>query len=221
MLKAIIFDMDGVLIDSEPTWDKAEIQVMKELYNIELTMEHIIPTQGFKIEEAARYFQHLFHLPASAEKNISEKVTKMIIEFISNEGEALAGVKETLAWLKTTDLKVGLASSSSMPIIEATLERLELKDYFISLNSADKLAYGKPHPMVYLQAAENLGVLPQDCLAIEDTVNGSIAGKAAQMQVVAIPAETSQNNPKYAIVDHQLSSMFELKSCLEQHYQIK
>ena len=109
---------------------------------------------------------------------------------------------------------MGLASSSTYRLIDCTLESLGLKDFFEVIHSAQEEALGKPHPAVYLSAAAKLGVAASGCLAIEHSLNGVIAAKAARMTVVAIPEAHQQSDPRFAVADHRLESLQALVSLL-------
>lgn len=219
MIKAIIFDMDGVLLDSEPSWQKAKIEAMHE-WNIEIDAPKADTTIGLRVEDIAQKWQREFNLPVPAARELEDQITDQMIREIRAHAKPLIGVKKTLERLQKTDLKIALASSSSNPIIEAVLETLEIAHYFENVLSANTLKYGKPHPQVYLSTADKLGVLAEECIAIEDSVTGVIAGKAAQMQVVAIPPEELQKDPRYTIADTRLTSLLELPSWLENKHGI-
>lgn len=96
--------------------------------------------------------------------------------------------------------------------MNTVVDVLNIRHYFDELCSAEHMTYGKPHPMVYLTCAEKLGISPLNCLVIEDSVNGIIAGKAAQMKVVAIPEDINKNNPKFSIADYSLESLLEIQN---------
>lgn len=214
MLKAVIFDMDGILIDSEPAWEAAKFEVMQRICGIQITQADADATVGKRVEDIAYAWCKQFNLAPEKQQQISEEMNNTVIKWIAQHGEALPGVLGSLQWLQQSGLKVALASSSNMQVINAVVDRLQLRDYFVSLNSANELPYGKPHPMVYLETAEKLDVSPLECLAIEDSVNGVIAAKAAQMEAVAIPPQALQQDPRYSIADRRLDSLLELPSLL-------
>ncbi|MDH2999570.1 hypothetical protein A1D23_05615 [Chelonobacter oris] len=214
MLKAVIFDMDGILIDSEPAWEVAKFEVMQRLCNIQITQADADATVGKRVEDIAHIWCRQFDLPLGKQREISDAMNSNVTDWIRRHGEPLPGVREALQWLQDNGLKVALASSSNMQVINAVVDTLQLRDYFISLNSANELQYGKPHPMVYLNTAEKLAVSPLACLAVEDSVNGVIAGKAAQMEVIAIPPQELRTDPRYSIADRRLDSLLELPALL-------
>ena len=117
-----------------------------------------------------------------------------------------------LQFLRDKNIKIGLATSSYSVLIEAVLSILNLKDQFDFVHSAENEEYGKPHPAVYLTVAKKLGVHPQKCLVIEDSLNGIISGKAAQMKVVCIPEKTHQPEPKLSIADFMFTDLEKMLS---------
>jgi sugar-phosphatase len=119
----------------------------------------------------------------------------------------LKGVIETLKFLQDSPVKIGLATSSPQRLIDAVLDSLNIRTYFNAVHSAESERYGKPHPAVYLQTATSLGLNPNTCLVIEDSLNGVIAGKAAMMQVVCIPEKTHIPNPKLVLADFHYDDM--------------
>ncbi len=213
--KACIFDMDGVLLDSEPFWRQAEREIFATV-GLNLTEEDCMETMGVRIDELVvyRHSQKPWDSPSCAE--IAEKIQLRVAELVKEKGTRLPGVLEALHFLKEEqNLRLALASSSSRMLIEAVLEALKLQGFFEITCSAEKEPYGKPHPAVYINTAKLLNVEPIDCLAIEDSINGVIAAKAARMACVAIPEKALRNNKKFAIADLQLDSLLQLP----EHYQ--
>jgi len=119
-------------------------------------------------------------------------------------------VREALALCKAEGLKIGLASASPLYMLEKVLSLFELSDYFDALASAQTLPYSKPHPQVYLDCAAKLGVDPLTCVALEDSVNGMIAAKAARMRAIVVPAEENHQDPRYALANVKLESLAQL-----------
>ncbi|EDQ00275.1 HAD-superfamily hydrolase, subfamily IA, variant 3 protein family [Shewanella benthica KT99] len=121
----------------------------------------------------------------------------------------MTGVESALEYCRANDYKIGLATSSSSPIIEAVLNKLNIAHYFDAIQSAEHLSYGKPHPEVYLNCAKILGLEPMTCVAIEDSFNGLVAARAA-----TIPAVAQQDEPKWIIAHQQLKDLTELEGYL-------
>jgi len=203
-VKAVIFDMDGVLIDSEPAWQLAEQTVLNSV-GLNLTLEQVEQTTGLRIDHVVNYWYQRFPWPNYDNAATAAKIISDVISQIKVAGEPMRGVIESLDTCKRLGLKIGLATSSSSAIIEAVLDKLTIGHYFDAIESAENLAYGKPHPEVYLNCATGLGIMPSQCIAIEDSFNGLIAARAASMQTVAIPAPHTATQTKWVIAHHQLA----------------
>ena len=207
-IAAVIFDMDGLLINSEPLWQEAEILVFRQV-NITLTNELCVQTQGLRIDEVVDYWYQKYPWTNLPKQEVEKLIVDKVIELISTKGEALSGVHEAIAFVRRKPVKIALASSSASKIIKAALSKLNLSDVFTEVYSAESEILGKPHPGVYLTTANKLGVAPQQCLALEDSLNGVLAAKAAQMKCIAIPETAQFDNPKFAIADRILNSLLE------------
>ncbi len=208
-IQAVIFDMDGVLINSEPMWKKVETAVFASV-GIDFEAVGGEKTVGLRIDEVIDYWFGLYPWKNKTKQEVVDEILVQMEHEILNRGEEMTGVTEALQFFKSKSLKIGLASSSFERLIHATLTRLGLSSYFDVVLSAEHLDYGKPHPSIYLEAANQLEVDPLNCLVIEDSLNGVIAGKAAKMNVVAIPDGTHSPNPKLVLADLQLDSLLEL-----------
>ncbi len=119
-------------------------------------------------------------------------------------------MREAVALCKAEGLKIGLASASPLHMLEKVLEMFELRDQFDALASAEHLPYSKPHPQVYLDCAAKLGVAPMSCVALEDSVNGMIASKAARMRSIVVPEAENSRDPRFVLADVKLASLQQL-----------
>ena len=205
-LKAVIFDMDGVLIDSEPVWQIAEHKVMTEL-GLNISIEDTVETTGLRIDQVVTFWYARFPWPNYDNQKTAQAIVDQVVSHITADGEAMLGVISALKSCQDLGLKIGLATSSSSDIINAVLNRLEIREYFQSIESAEHLAYGKPHPEVYLNCANGLNIDPINCLAIEDSFNGLVAARAANMQTIAIPEAKFAGLPKWVIAHQQLDDL--------------
>ncbi len=207
--EAVIFDMDGVLIDSEPLWKIAMDTVFTELGST-LQKSDFQKTVGLRIDEVIHFWNLHESWGIVNEEAIQEKIISKMEDLIAANAKPLTGVLETLTFLKSKGLKIGLATSSSSRLIRIVLKELAISDFFDFTHSAETEDYGKPHPAVYLTVAKKLAVHPTKCLVIEDSFNGVISGLAAKMKVVCIPEKTHFPNPKLALADFQFESMRDL-----------
>lgn len=207
--EAVIFDMDGVLIDSEPLWKIAMEAVFSELGST-LQKSDFQKTVGLRIDEVIHFWNLHESWRVEDEAAIQEKIISKMEELIAANAQPLPGVIETLVFLKSKGLKIGLATSSSSRLIRIVLKELKIAHFFDFTHSAETEDYGKPHPAVYLTVAKKLAVHPTKCLVIEDSFNGVISGLAAKMKVVCIPEKTHFPNPKLALADFQFETMNEL-----------
>ncbi|MDX1348729.1 MAG: hexitol phosphatase HxpB [Putridiphycobacter sp.] len=205
-MKAIIFDMDGVLIDSEPLWKIAEIKGFGKV-GLDLTQTDCEETVGLRIDEVVKMWYQKKPWKGRSCEEVTIDIVNILIQEIKARGEALPGVKEVLEVCEKSDLKIGLATSSYHRIIEAVLDKLDIRHYFEVIHSAEFEKYGKPHPAVFLSAAELLNVDPTECLVIEDSLNGVVAAKAARMKVIAVPEQSHAYNPKLMLADHIIPSL--------------
>ena len=208
-IKAIIFDMDGVIIDSEPLWRRAMIAGFNDI-GIDFTDEDCRKTTGMRFKEVVEHWFSHHSITEHSPDELNDKVIDHLIELIRAEGKPMLGALEALTFFKDKKIKIGLATSSSNKLVDAILHKLQAKHYFAVVTSAEFLKYGKPHPEVFLHCAEQLNVLPHECLVIEDSLNGVIAAKAAQMKVVAIPDKEHLSNQKFVVADFCLDTLHDV-----------
>lgn len=209
-MKAVIFDMDGVLIDSEPLWKIAEIEGFGKV-GLDLTQTDCEETVGLRIDEVVKMWHEKVGWTNRTLKEVEEDIIDILIREVKEKGSALAGVHDSLDAIKTAGYKIGLGTSSSNRILEEVLNKLEIRSYFDAVHSAEHESHGKPHPAVFLSAAKKLEVDPISCLVIEDSLNGVIAAKAARMKVIAIPEKSHQYDERLKIADKILPSLNHFK----------
>ncbi len=206
MIKAIIFDMDGLLVNSEPYWKIAEKKCFGKL-GLTLTDELLRQVMGFRLNEVV---EHWYNYQPWGEKNfeaVEADVLETVKQLIADNANALPGVVDTLKLCKANGYKIALASSSAMSLINVVVDKLNIRQYFDLLVSAENEPYGKPHPSVFLTTANQLNVLPTECLVFEDSVNGMVAAKAARMKCIVVPEAEKQNEPYWHLANQKLRSL--------------
>ncbi|MBW1212050.1 hexitol phosphatase HxpB [Pantoea allii] len=207
---AALFDMDGLLIDSEPLWDRAEMDIFSTL-NLDLTRRHELPdTLGLRIDQTVRMWYETLPWSGPSQQEVTQRIIARAMELIATQRPLLPGVESALTLCKQHGLKIGLVSASPLFMLEGVLEMFNLRHYFDVLSSAENLPYSKPHPQVYLHAADALRIDPLHCVALEDSVNGMVASKAARMRAVVVPAAAHQDDARWSLADVKLSSLTQL-----------
>lgn len=214
--EAVIFDMDGVLTDSEPLWKIAMEEVFAGV-GCNLTRTDFQKTVGLRIDEVIAYWHSVCPWESATPKEVENRIIDRMIGLLTERATPLTGVIEALKFFTSQGKKIGLATSSYEILIETILTTLNIKQFFQTTHSAEKELYGKPHPAVYLTAAEHLGVFPTKCLVIEDSLNGVISGKAARMTVVCIPEKTHSPEPRLILADAQFDDLSLLVRQLTTH----
>lgn len=207
-MNTVIFDMDGLLIDSEPFWQAAEKKTFNTV-GIELTDDMCLRTMGRRTDEVVAYWYNRYPWQGKDLKTVELEIVHNVKERIEHLGTAMDGVYETLELLKNHRVRMGLASSSPMELIETALQKLEIIDYFQVIHSAVEEEQGKPHPAVYLTAAGRLNARPGDCVVLEDSPAGVQAGKDAGMRVIAIPEPGQYGDERFKMADMKLRSLSE------------
>lgn len=203
---AVIFDMDGVLIDSEPLWKIAMEEVFHSV-GCMITKKDFQKTVGLRIDEVIAFWHKEVGWDKYSSKEVEHKIIQRMIELIHQNGTPLVGVLDTLHFLRKNNIKIGLATSSYTVLIDAVLNTLNIRGHFDFVHSAEDEEFGKPHPAVYLSVAKKLDVHPTKCLVIEDSINGVISGKAARMSVICIPEKTHHPEPKLNFSDYLFEDM--------------
>jgi sugar-phosphatase len=200
--------MDGVLIDSEPLWQQAEIEIFPEV-GVHLTPELCRRTMGLRIDEVVDHWHAQQPWEAPTKEEIVRRVVVRVGELIRSEGRLLPGAENALRFVGAK-VRLALASSSYYELIDAVIDGFEIRAYFDVVYSAEDEPKGKPHPGIYLTAAEKLGVVPTRVIAIEDSPNGVLAAKAARMRCIAIPERAIASDPRFGIADEMISSLTEV-----------
>lgn len=209
-MKAAIFDMDGLLIDSEPFWHQAELEVFSAA-GIDISLRDSLPeTTGLRIDQVVRLWFEAGNIRHLSQQAVTEQIFQWVGEKIRQHKPLMPGVREALELCQRCGLRIGLASASPLALITQVLEMFSLSHYFDVVCSAGELPYSKPHPQVYLNAAQGLNIDPLDCVALEDSLNGMIAAKAARMRTLVVPATFEADLPVWSLAHAKLTSLTEL-----------
>ena len=192
--KAVIFDLDGTLVDSMWMWKAIDIEYL-DRYNIPCPVELEKEIEGMSFTETAIYFKNRFHMVESIEE-IKQAWTDMSLEKYQKEVPLKPGAKEFLEELAARGIPAGIATSNGQTMVDAVLEVLDIRKYFQVVATACEVAAGKPAPDIYLEVAKRLGADPAHCLVFEDVPAGIMAGKRAGMTVVAIEDDFSKEMRK-------------------------
>jgi HAD superfamily hydrolase (TIGR01509 family) len=213
MINTVLFDMDGLLLDTESLWGISMNRVANK-HGIGISKDRFKETTGLRIYEVTEHWSRHYPWPGSTPQEVAEEILDDIIALSKAQGGIMRGVLPLLDLLDKHGMKIGLATSSPTRMVMALLEHFGIALRFHSITSADAVKYGKPHPAVFLHCAENLGSAPHECLVLEDSVNGAIAGKAARMKVVAVPDELHFDDPRFSIADQKLRSLEDLDEAM-------
>lgn len=211
MINTVLFDMDGLLLDTEPLWGESMLRIAHK-HKIPITRQRFKETTGLRIYEVTDHWSIHYPWEGKTSKEVADEILDDIIASSKESGRILNGVEKVLKLLKQHKYKVGLASSSPKHMIDQLVDHFKLTHYFDVITSADAVDFGKPHPAVFLHCAASLGAKHNECLVLEDSVNGMIAGKAARMKVIVVPDELHFDDPRFSLADGKLKSLedFEL-----------
>lgn len=214
-IKAVIFDMDGILIDSEPLWRIAMVKGFTDI-GVPFTEDDCRKTTGMRFKEVVGIWLSHFNITTISALEFEKQVTDNLTQLILAKGKPIEGVLDILQFCVQKHLKIGLATSSSVKLMKNVLNKLEIETYFDATISAEFMLYAKPHPEVYLTCANQLAVHPANCLVVEDSVNGCISGKAAQMKVISVPDIDHKNDERFGIADYKYTNMVEALNGIKQ-----
>ncbi|MCU0381362.1 MAG: hexitol phosphatase HxpB [Chitinophagaceae bacterium] len=212
-LDTAIYDMDGLLIDSEPLWHLAARDVMGAM-GIPLDDEAYATTIGLRTREFLEHWFSMYEVDPIHLPETEELITRRVIELVSQQGTLMPGVLGSIELFRKKGFRIGLATSSPMALVEAMLARTGLGGSFHAISSAALLPYGKPHPQVYLDCAQSLGSSPLRCLCLEDSFNGMIAAKAARMKCIVVPESSVYHLERWLAADRILPSLEHMDAAL-------
>jgi len=184
-LRAVIFDLDGILADSEPWWNEIDSKLLAE-YGVIYRGEYHREVLGVSYRLAVEFYKKAFGLSASIEE-LMRRRGEIATEFFANRVGLFPSTKRTLERLRDMKVRLAIATSSVSASARPFLDRHGLTPFFDGIVTGDEIERGKPDPDIYLRAAKKLGIGADACLVIEDALSGITAGKAAGMRVAAIP----------------------------------
>lgn len=207
-IDAVIFDMDGTLIDSMWVWSAVDKEFYKKYDLKEPGEEFYYAMEGKSYTEVARYFLDYFPTLSLSMDEIMKEWTVMAYEKYTTQVPLKEGVREFLSGLRSASIKLGVATSNGRELVDGTLSALGIANCFDSVRTACEVKQGKPSPDIYLLVAEDLGIAPDRCLVFEDVPMGILAGKSAGMRVCAIADEASraQEPQKQKMADYYIEN---------------
>lgn len=211
MIKAVIFDFDGIIIDSEPLWVEAEMDVFKSI-GVALTPEMCRQTTGLNTPDTIQYWYNVHHWSGKSVFQVYKEIMEAMQTLILERADLKEGYLDVLQLFVDRKLPVAVASSSPLKLITTALKKFHLFDFFKIISSAENEEHGKPHPALYLGAAKKLTVEPVNCLAFEDSFIGAISAKAARMKLVTVPDSHDFNSTRFDFADLKLASLSHFKA---------
>ena len=211
--RAVIFDLDGVLADSEPWWNEIDAQLLAEC-GVPYRGEYHRNVLGVSYRLAVEFYKKAFGLSAPVEE-LMRRRGQIATEFFANRIGLFPSAKETLKELGEMNLRLAVATSSVSASARPFLDRHQLTQFFDVIVTGEEVERGKPHPDIYLRAAEKLGAAAGACLVIEDSLSGIAAAKAANMHVAAIPDTRFVDPREYeTIADYVMKDLSEIPALI-------
>ncbi len=211
MIRAALFDMDGLMIDTERLHHES-FKTVLEQHGIAPAPDArgVIHTSGISAEANWERFKKQYGFDADT-RELTKAKNDAHRKLLKNKLKAMPGLLDLLRDLKANGYKIAIASSSIREHIDLVVDRLGMSDFFDAITSGDEVTNGKPAPDIFLKAAMKLNVKPVECVVLEDAMHGMLAGKAAGMHVVVVPNEFTQNED-FSAADLRVSSLEDLNS---------
>ena len=209
-IQAVLFDLDGTLVDSMWVWRDIDIAYLGR-FGLSLPESLQAEIEGKSFSETAVYIKERFEIPDSIEE-MKADWNRLAWDKYTHEVPLKKGARTFLDYCKAQDIRLGIATSNSRELVENIIKVHGLSDYFTGVVTGCEVERGKPSPDVYLEAAKRCGVDPSACLVFEDIVPGIMAGKAAGMKVCAVEDEYSlrQEAEKRRLADYYIKDYDEI-----------
>ncbi|MCE2961946.1 MAG: HAD family hydrolase [Chitinophagales bacterium] len=214
-IQAIFFDMDGVLVFSEPFWREAEHKVFKKHFNIELTEDDVNQSTGLKTTEVVNMHMSKYGFTCDLEE-IGYEIEKEVVRLVYERGEPMKDLIELTEWIKEKSWRRCLVTSSSKYVYENIVRFVGLDGFFERKFTAYDEEWGKPNPAVYHSAVNYLDLPKESIIVIEDSMNGVKAAHAAGLKILGLPEEHNKTNELYnSMVTKSFNSHFEILNYLK------
>lgn len=210
-IRAVIYDMDGLLVDSEPWWRVAERNIFSAL-SVAPTEEDFEKMMGNRIQEVIANWHAKHPWPNYNLEETQDAIIDEVGRLVTTNAQLMAGVVESLEYCKAKHLPIALASSSPLRLITTFIHNYGIAHYFSIVRSAEFEKRGKPHPDVFLRTSEALNIAPEHCLVFEDSYNGVVAAKAAGMTCVAIPSLEHRKQDRFSIADEIWDTLEDIRT---------
>lgn len=219
-VEAVIFDLDGTLVDSMWLWKSIDLEYLAR-FNIELPMNLQKDIEGMSFTETAGYFKERFSIIDDIE-TIKADWNEMAKDYYLNRVTLKEKAFLFLEYLKSRNIKTGIATSNSKELVSMIIKRFDLEEYFDSIRTSCEVDRGKPHPDIYLKVANDLGVSPDKILVFEDVPMGIMAGKNAGMKVCAIYDEFSKAHQEEIrrMADYYILGFNDIICLIEEKYNV-
>lgn len=212
-MNTVIFDMDGLLIDSEPIWQEATTEIFTTK-NLHITTEQYESTTGLRTAEFLEHWFDYFHLDKKLLPEWQNWLYELVITKIKSKGAVMPGVDYIIDFFASKNYKMGVASSSPMQLIDCVVDIIGMRKSLQVITSAENLPFGKPNPQVYINCAAALNSKFSNCICFEDSINGMIAAKAAKMGCVVVPAINQRNDSRWSLANVQLDSLLDFNETI-------
>jgi len=211
MIKAVIFDFDGIIIESEPLWVEAEIKAFSTV-GVTLTPELCRQTTGLNTPATIEYWFSVYPWTGKSKFQLYKEIMEAMQVLFLERVDLKEGFLEVLQFFVDKNLPLAVASASPLKLITTALKKFHLLDYFKIISSGENEELGKPHPAIYLTATRKLGIEPIHCLAFEDSFNGAISAKAARIKLVVVPDKHDFETTRFDFSDVKIASLKDFKS---------